>query len=138
MEPTHRDDEPGIAPGSVKGGQLKSADEMRREIEALWARISRLSAAILRINGSLDVRTALCEVVESARALPGARYGVITTLVNVWLRFKLGRCRGPPDSHLYRTPNRLPHGQAQRLVRALPFRLKRPGFSLRQYAILKP
>ena len=111
---------------------------MRREIEALWARISRLSAAILRINGSLDVRTALCEVVESARALPGARYGVITTLVNVWLRFKLGRCRGPPDSHLYRTPNRLPHGQAQRLVRALPFRLKRPGFSLRQYAILKP
>ena len=43
-------------------------------------RISRLSAAILRISASLDLATVLEEVVESARALTGARAGAITTL----------------------------------------------------------
>ena len=43
-------------------------------------RISRLSTTILRINRSLDLATVLKEVVESARALTGARSGVITTL----------------------------------------------------------
>ena len=43
-------------------------------------RISRLSAAILRISQSLDVATVLEEVVESARALTGARSGVIMTI----------------------------------------------------------
>ena len=43
-------------------------------------RISRLSAAILRISQSLDLATVLEEVVESARALTGARLGVITTI----------------------------------------------------------
>ena len=42
-------------------------------------RISRLSAAILRISQSLELATVLEEVVESARALTGARSGVITT-----------------------------------------------------------
>ena len=41
---------------------------------------SRLSAAILRVNASLDLPTVLQEVVDSARALTGARAGVITTL----------------------------------------------------------
>ena len=59
---------------------MKSPDELRRENEALGERISRLSAAILRISASLDVNTVLHEVVDSARALTGARYGVITTL----------------------------------------------------------
>ena len=36
-----------------------------------------LRAAILRIGSSLDVDTVLEEIVESARALTGARYGVI-------------------------------------------------------------
>ena len=44
------------------------------------ARISRLSAAILRISRTLDLATVLEEVVESARALTGARSGVITTI----------------------------------------------------------
>ena len=44
------------------------------------ARISRLSAAMLRISQSLELATVLEEVVESARALTGARSGVITTL----------------------------------------------------------
>ena len=49
-------------------------DEMPRE------RISKLNAAILRINASLRVETVLREVVDSARALTGARHGVITTV----------------------------------------------------------
>ena len=59
---------------------MKSPDESRREIDALRERISRLSAAILRISATLDLGTVLREVVDSARALTGARYGVIATL----------------------------------------------------------
>ena len=58
---------------------MKSPEELRRENEALGDRISKLSAAILRISASLDVHTVLHEVVDSARALTGARYGVITS-----------------------------------------------------------
>ena len=47
-------------------------------------RIATLNAAILRINTSLDLDTVLHEVVDSARGLTGARYGVIN------LRRKLG------------------------------------------------
>ena len=43
-------------------------------------RVSKLSAASLRISASLDLDTVLSEVVESARVLTGARYGVITTI----------------------------------------------------------
>ncbi len=59
---------------------MKSCDELRRENDALRERISRLSAAILRISATLDVGAVLREVVDSARALTGARYGVIATL----------------------------------------------------------
>ena len=58
----------------------KGPDELRRENEALRDRLSRLSAAVLRISSNLDLDTVLHEVVESARALTGARYGVIATL----------------------------------------------------------
>ena len=54
-------------------------NENTREIEALQERLSQLSAAILRISASLDVDTVLQEVVDSARALTGAGYGIITT-----------------------------------------------------------
>lgn len=59
---------------------MKSRDELMREIEVLRDRISRLSAASLRISASLDLDTVLSEVVESARALTGARYGGIATI----------------------------------------------------------
>ncbi len=52
----------------------------RRENEALRERISTLSAAILRINVTLDLDTVLAEAVEIARGLTGARYGVIVTV----------------------------------------------------------
>ena len=46
----------------------------------LRERISTLSAAILRISASLDLDTVLQDVLESARTLTGARYGVIATV----------------------------------------------------------
>ncbi len=55
-------------------------DELSCEIESLRERISRLSAASLRISASLDLETVQHEVVESARALTGARYGAIATI----------------------------------------------------------
>ena len=55
-------------------------DQLRRENQALRDRASRLSAAMLRVSESLDVEMVLHEIVESARALTGARYGVITTV----------------------------------------------------------
>ena len=59
---------------------MGSSDALRRENEALRGRIARLNEAILRINGSLDLSTVLQQVVDSARALTGARCGVITTI----------------------------------------------------------
>ena len=44
------------------------------------SRIDVLTAAILRTNASLDLATVLQEVVDSACALTGARYGVIATI----------------------------------------------------------
>ena len=54
-------------------------DDLARENESLRERISALSAASLRVGASLDLDTVLHEVVESARALTGARYGAIAT-----------------------------------------------------------
>ena len=54
--------------------------ELRGRIEALRERMSRLSAAVLRASASLDLDTVLREVLDSARALTGARYGVMATV----------------------------------------------------------
>ena len=59
---------------------MKKADERDQQIEALRDRLSRLSEASLRINESLDFETVLQGVLDSARALTNARYGVITLL----------------------------------------------------------
>ena len=59
---------------------MTNRNDMARENEALRKRVSQLSAAILRINASLDVDTVLQEVVDSARALTGAPYGMIVTI----------------------------------------------------------
>lgn len=57
-----------------------SSAALRRQVQSLEERVSRLSAAVLRISSSLDLDTVLQEVVDSARVLAGARYGVITTV----------------------------------------------------------
>ena len=59
---------------------MTQSDHLKREIEALRARSATLNAAIVRINASLDLETVLREVVESARALTGARWGIIATV----------------------------------------------------------
>ena len=59
---------------------MNGTDGLRRENAALRERISRLNAAILRISASLDLDTVLREAVDSARALTGARYGMIATV----------------------------------------------------------
>ena len=53
---------------------MTSGTETSRERDAT------LGAALLRIGASLDLDTVLREVVDGARALTGARYGVITTV----------------------------------------------------------
>ena len=54
--------------------------DLRQRIESLEDRLARLSNAVLRVSSSLDLDTVLREVVDSARALTGARYGVIATV----------------------------------------------------------
>ena len=41
--------------------------------------LSRLNAAILRISDSLDLDTVLREIIDGARALTGARYGMVAS-----------------------------------------------------------
>ena len=54
--------------------------DLLQQIEALRERLSRLSEAGLRINESLDFDVVLQDVLDSARTLTRARYGVITLL----------------------------------------------------------
>ncbi len=57
---------------------MKPAEELQRENETLRERMSRLSQACLRINQSLDFNTVLNGILDSARSLTEARYGVMT------------------------------------------------------------
>ena len=57
---------------------MDEVGERDREIAELRERLSRLSDASRRINESLDFDRVLQDVLDSARALTGARYGVMT------------------------------------------------------------
>ena len=59
---------------------MSETREQAGEIGVLRERVSALSAAILRINASLDITTVLQEAVDHARTLTGARFGIITTV----------------------------------------------------------
>ena len=52
----------------------------QRENQLLRERLSRLSAASLRINESLDFDQVLQGALDSTRSLTGARVGVMTLL----------------------------------------------------------
>ncbi len=56
---------------------MSRPDERDRETSELRERLARLSEVGLRINESLDFDTVLQGVLDSARSLTGARYGVI-------------------------------------------------------------
>ena len=57
---------------------MNREDELLQENRALRERLTRLSEANLRINESLDFDTVLQGVLDSARGMMRARYGVIT------------------------------------------------------------
>ena len=59
---------------------MSTLEELRHENRALRERTAKLSTAMLRISESLDVEVVLHEIVESARTLTGAHYGLITTI----------------------------------------------------------
>lgn len=58
----------------------ENASDLQRRVDMLEERISRLSAAALRVNSSLDLDTVLQEVVDNARTLTSAHYGIINTV----------------------------------------------------------
>ena len=59
---------------------MNQPDARDREIQALRERLTRMCQACHRINESLDLDTVLQEVLDSARSLTGARYGVMVLL----------------------------------------------------------
>ncbi len=59
---------------------MTQLDDARRQSRAPREHVSTLIAALRRIHATLDLDTVLGEVVESTRALTGARYGVSVTL----------------------------------------------------------
>ena len=59
---------------------MSEPDDIHRAFEALKQRTASLSAAIVRVSASLDLATVLQEVVDAARALTAARYGIIATI----------------------------------------------------------
>ena len=61
------------------GDELKNDDQRDQQTEAQRNRLYRLSEAILRINERLDPDAVLQEILDSARSLTDARYGVIAT-----------------------------------------------------------
>ncbi len=58
-------------------------DDLLRENRALRERLSRLSEASVHINESLDFNVVLQEVIDNARYLTNARYGVIASMNEV-------------------------------------------------------
>ena len=59
---------------------MTGPDARDLEMEASRDRLTQLSEATLRINESLDFDKVLQEAVDSARALTGARFGIIVTV----------------------------------------------------------
>ena len=59
---------------------MTGSGQTNRDVQWLKERNSSLCSAILRISASLDLGTVLQEVVDSARALTGACFGVIVTI----------------------------------------------------------
>ena len=59
---------------------MTDLDALTRENDALRERIATLHAAILTSNASLDLDTVLGEVLDCARRLTGAAFGVVVTV----------------------------------------------------------
>ena len=59
---------------------MNREDELLQENQSLRERLSKLSEASVHINESLDFSVVLQEVIDSARYLTNARYGVIASM----------------------------------------------------------
>ena len=62
---------------------MNREDDLLQENQALRDRLSRLSKASVRVNESLDFNVVLQEVIDNARYLTNARYGVIASMDEV-------------------------------------------------------
>ena len=62
---------------------MNREDDLLQEFQVLRERLSRLSEASVRINESLDFNGILQEVIDNARYLSNARYGVIASIDEV-------------------------------------------------------
>ena len=62
---------------SGQGGSVSGAGDSGREVESLRERMSLFRDAAVRINESLELDAVLQGVLDSARELAGARYGLI-------------------------------------------------------------
>ena len=69
-----------VSPQSRKGVKLGELNRLKQENQALRDRLSRLSAASLRVSESLELETVLGEIVASARELTGAGCSGIVTI----------------------------------------------------------
>ena len=77
----------------------KDPDTLLRQHKALRERHARLSRALVRISASLDLDTVLREVVDSARAVTGARLGLITTIDDRDLPYRFLSSGVAPEDH---------------------------------------
>ena len=59
---------------------MNKVDQLLQENQALRERLSKLSEATVRINENLDFSVVLQEVIDSARYLTNARYGVVASM----------------------------------------------------------
>ncbi len=58
---------------------VEDGRKLRMDLAAMRDRFTKLSEATLRINAGLDLDGVLQEVIDSARALTGAKYGILVT-----------------------------------------------------------
>ena len=79
---------------------MNREDELLQENRALRERLSRLSEASVRINESLDFNVVLQEVIDNARYLTDARYGVIATMDEAGSLDALLTSGTTPEQHL--------------------------------------
>ncbi|MCY4579569.1 MAG: response regulator [Chloroflexi bacterium] len=88
---------------------MTQSDRRDREFEELRERLSRLSAASLRINESLDFDTVIQGILDSARSLTAARVGVMTLLDDggTVQDFLSSGLTGEEDERLWLTPEGL-------------------------------
>ena len=115
---------------------MSDIEELGREIARLQERMSRLSAATLRISENLDLEAVLREVVENARVLTGAAHAVITIeerleqaqdfISSGLTPAELQQLRSLPQGrgigeHLLRTPHPLRLADLSSHLRALGF-----------------